>query len=100
MVIYPMDKKSFVEVQEFQYMDTTIQRRIVWRYGELVVDPVTGVLELGYCNDFSHVEFEHDQDEIIDMTCNESEVIDKLNNHGYKLIDTWYEINGRFDIRL
>jgi hypothetical protein len=58
MTIYPIDKKSFVEVQQFEYIDTIVHRRVIWRYGELSISQDNGELELVYCSDKSHVEYD------------------------------------------
>jgi len=100
MIIYPKDKKSFVEVQQFKYLNCLVERRIVWRYGELTIDPDNGEVQLSHCYDKSHVESVDQYIEQIHPDKSEAEVLDELNELGYKLLDTWYEINGRFEIRL
>jgi len=101
MIIYPMDKKSFVEVQKFEYQHSEVYRRVVWRYGELIVDPNSCEVQLDHCFDKSHVE--SDDHNLSDQFCrseSELDIINKLSLMGYKMVDSWYEINGRFSVRL
>jgi hypothetical protein len=95
-----MDKKSFVEVQQFEYMDTVVRRRVIWRYGELSISPDNAEMELVYCSDKSHVEYDDEDFEDFDSDTSEGDTIDRLSNMGYQLVDSWYEIIGRFEARL